>query len=61
MNPPSLLDEFAPAWQFGEFHTVRVRAATRRVYRAIKEVTAGEIAFFRTRAWVRAASACGSA
>ncbi|TMA26472.1 MAG: hypothetical protein E6J78_13590 [Deltaproteobacteria bacterium] len=53
MNPPSLLDEFAPARQFGEFHTVRVRAAADKVYRAIKDVTAAEITFFRTLTWIR--------
>jgi hypothetical protein len=53
MNPPSLLDEFAPAQQFGEFHTLRVRAPTGRVYRAIKEVTAGEITLFRALTWIR--------
>jgi len=53
MTSPSRLDEFAPVRQFGEFHTVRVRAGTGRVYRAIKEVTAGEITFFRALTWIR--------
>ena len=47
------LDEFAPEHQFNEVHRVRIRAPRSRVYRAIKEVTAGEIAFFRALTWIR--------
>jgi hypothetical protein len=47
------LDEFAPEHQFNEVHTIRVRAPRDRVYRAIQEVTAGEIALFRALTWVR--------
>ncbi|MFN2546141.1 MAG: hypothetical protein ABR567_01780 [Myxococcales bacterium] len=47
------LDEFAPEHQFNEVHAIRVRAARDRLYRAIKEVTAGEIALFRTLTWIR--------
>jgi hypothetical protein len=47
------LDEFAPEHQFNEVHSIRVRAPRDRVYRAIKEVTAGEIALFRALTWVR--------
>ena len=47
------LDEFAPEHQFNEVHRVRIRAPRSRVYRAIKEVTAGEIAFFRAFTWIR--------
>ena len=47
------LDEFAPVYQFNEVHRVRVRASRERTYRAIKEVTADEIMFFRTLTWIR--------
>jgi hypothetical protein len=47
------LDEFAPEHEFNEVHAIRVRAPTERVYRAIKEVTAGEIALFRALTWIR--------
>jgi len=47
------LDEFAPEHQFNEVHAARVRAPRDRVYRAIKEVTAGEITLFRTLTWIR--------
>jgi hypothetical protein len=47
------LDEFAPEHQFNEVHGIRIRAPRSRVYRAIKEVTAGEIALFRALTWIR--------
>jgi hypothetical protein len=47
------LDEFAPAWQFREFHTVRVAAPPSRVFEAITRVRADEIALFRTLTWIR--------
>jgi hypothetical protein len=50
---PSRLDDFAPAWQFGERHRLAIRAPRQRVYAAIKEVTAGEIFLFRTLTWIR--------
>ena len=37
------LDEFAPAYQFSEFHRIHIKAPRDRVYRAVKEVTAEEI------------------
>lgn len=49
----SHLDEFAPLYQFNEFHRIHVRAPRNRVYRAIKEVTADEILLFRTLTWFR--------
>jgi hypothetical protein len=49
----SRLDEFAPAWQFGEVHRLAIHAPRQRVYAAIKEVTAGEILLFRTLTWIR--------
>jgi hypothetical protein len=47
------LDEFAPAWQFSEVHSIKVAAAPTRVFDAIRQVRADEIAFFRTLTWIR--------
>lgn len=47
------IDEFAPAYQFDERHSIRVQAPRDRVFRAIKAVTADEILFFRTLTWIR--------
>jgi hypothetical protein len=47
------LDEFAPIYQFNEFHSIRIAADKEQVYRAIKSVTAEEILFFRTLVWIR--------
>jgi hypothetical protein len=47
------LDEFAPAWQFHEVHTIRIAAPPDRVFDAIKEVRADEIFLFRTLTWIR--------
>lgn len=42
------LDEFAPAWQFGEFHTIEVAAPPARVFDAIKKTRPDEMFLFRT-------------
>jgi hypothetical protein len=47
------LDEFVPAWQFGELHRIAIHAPRQRVYQAIKAVTANEILFFRALTWIR--------
>ena len=47
------LDDFMPAYQFSEFHSLRVKASPERVYRALKEVRADEIFLFRTLVWIR--------
>lgn len=47
------LDEVAPAWQFGEFHSRRIAAPPARVYEAITRVRADEILLFRTLTWIR--------
>lgn len=49
------LDEFAPAWQFHEVHTIRIAAPPARVFDAIKQVRADEIFLFRTLTWIRRA------
>ena len=51
--PQSRLDEFAPAWQFHEAHELRIAAPPARVYDAIRQVRAGEIAFFNLLTWIR--------
>lgn len=52
-NPQTQLDQFAPAYQFGEVHSIRVSAPKDRVWRAIKEVAPNEIRFFRALTWIR--------
>jgi hypothetical protein len=47
------LDEFVPAYQFGEFHAIRIRAPREHVFQAIREVTPNEIWLFRTLTWIR--------
>jgi hypothetical protein len=49
----TILDDFVPAYQFAEFHTVRIKAPRERVFAAIRDVTANEIALFRTLTWIR--------
>ena len=49
----SRLDEFAPAWQFHEVHTIRIAAPPARVFDAIKQVRADEIFLFRALTWIR--------
>lgn len=49
----SALERLLPSYQFREFHSTRVRATPERAYRAIKEVTASEILFFRELTWLR--------
>jgi hypothetical protein len=47
------LDEFAPEWQFHEVHERHIAAPPARVYAALREVRADEIAFFSTLTWIR--------
>ena len=47
------LDDILPSFQFREFHEVHVRAPAARVFRAIRQVTAREIRFFRLLTWIR--------
>lgn len=49
----SRLDEFAPEYQFHEFHQARVAAPCATVYQAIRKVTAREIRFFDSLIWIR--------
>lgn len=52
-TPATYLDEFVPAYQFSEFHSIRIKAPRERVYEAVREVTADEITLFRTLTWIR--------
>src|SRR5258708_8233156 len=52
-TPRTQLDQFAPVYQFSEFHSIRISASKEQVYRALKLVTAEEIVFFRTLTWLR--------
>lgn len=52
-QPVSILDEFAPEWHFSEFHERHVAAPPERVFRAIRELEAGQIRFFHVLTWLR--------
>jgi hypothetical protein len=52
-TPQVDLDRAMPAWQFGEHHATRVRATPERIDAAIRQVTADDIALFRTLTWIR--------
>ena len=52
-EPRTQLDQFVPVYQFSELHSTRVAASKDQAYRAIKDVTAGEIFLFRTLTWLR--------
>jgi hypothetical protein len=47
-TPTTKLDEWMPAFQFDEQHTIHVDAPPETVFAAIREVRADEILFFRT-------------
>ena len=49
----TLLDDFVPAYQFSEFHSIRINAPRQKVFQAIQEVSANEIFLFRTLTWIR--------
>jgi hypothetical protein len=53
IRPTTRLDEFAPAWQFNERHTIAIGAPPETVFKAIKQVRADEILFFGTLTWIR--------
>jgi len=58
-EPASELDRFAPIYQFSETASIPVRATADRIYDAIFRVTAAEVPFYRTLAWVRRGGASG--
>jgi hypothetical protein len=52
-TPSSRLDALTPEWQFHEVHRRHVDAPPARVFEAIKQVRADEIALFNTLTWIR--------
>jgi len=52
-SPRTALDEFVPVYQFDELHSIRIQAPPERIFKAIKEVSADEIALFRALTWIR--------
>lgn len=60
-TPTTKLDEFAPIYQFSEAVSIPVRAPADRVYRAVFEVTADEVPFYRMLVWLRRGGASGPA
>lgn len=52
-KPETRLDEFMPAWQFHERHTIRIAASPERAYDAIRLVRANEISLLSALTWIR--------
>jgi hypothetical protein len=52
-QPRSQLDDILPAWQFSEFHRIRIDAPPQIVFEAIRQVRADEIVLFRALTWIR--------
>ena len=51
--PASRLDAVMPEWQFHEVHRRHLAIPPERVFAAIRQVRADEIAFFNTLTWIR--------
>lgn len=51
--PGTRLDELMPAWQFREFHSLKVAAPANRAFAAIRAVRADEIFLYSTLTWIR--------
>ena len=49
----TLIDQWLPEWQFGEYHERRVRASPRQVFAAIRRVRSSDILLFRTLTFIR--------
>jgi hypothetical protein len=47
------LDEFIPAYQFRESHSIHINAPPQKVFQAIQEVSADEISLFQALTWLR--------
>jgi hypothetical protein len=52
-NARSRLDEFMPSYQFNEVHRIHIAAPPERVYRAMRDVRAGEIYLFKLLTTIR--------
>lgn len=57
-NAVSRLDGIMPRWQFEERHEIRIAASPERIFSAIRQVTAGEIRFFRILTTIRCLGRC---
>ena len=57
-TPASLLDRVIPAFEFNEHHSIQIAAPAGRVYGAMLDVTADEIAGYRTLTWIRCFGQC---
>jgi hypothetical protein len=57
-TPASLIDQVLPEFQFSETHQIEITAAAPAVYQALRDVTADEIALYRTLTWVRCLGRC---
>lgn len=49
----TLIDQWLPEWQFGEYHERRVRATPQQVFNAIRRVRSSDIFLFRTLTFIR--------
>ena len=47
------LDDFVSVWQFREYHKIEIAAPPETVFKALRQVRADEILFFRTLTWIR--------
>jgi len=47
------LDEWLPAWQFNEVHSIRIAASPEEVFAATKAVTPVEMPLFQILTWIR--------
>ena len=58
LAPGSLIDQVLPEFQFSETHQVEITAEAPVVYRAVRDVTADEIALYRTLTRIRCLGRC---
>ena len=56
--PASLIDQVLPEFQFSETHQIEIAASPPAAYRALRAVTADEIAHYRTLTWIRCLGSC---
>lgn len=49
----TLVDQWLPEWQFGEFHERRVRASPQQVFASIRRVRSSDIFLFRALTFIR--------
>ena len=49
----TLIDQWLPEWQFGEYHERRVRASPGQLFAAIRRVRSSDIFLFRTLTYLR--------